>query len=285
MPEGDTIFRAARTLNRVLAGHVVTRFESVLPALNRIDVDRPIAGRTIEAVTARGKHLLISLSGDVVLRTHMRMNGSWHVYPAGAQWQRPAREMRVLIATARAVAVGFNIPEAEFLTARSMARHPALSTLGPDLLGERVDSGEVARRMRARAGDPISDVLLDQRVAAGIGNVLKSETLFVARVHPFTPVSALDDDRLRRVIASAVELLRVSVADRRRTHAPAEGRRTTRSLHPQRALWVYGRANQPCRACGTPIASRKTGPDARLTYWCPRCQGNGARPDALPPGQ
>src|SRR5215471_11423311 len=110
MPEGDTIFRAARTLDQVLAGQTVTRFESVFPALTRIADDRPIVGRTIESVVARGKHLLIAFSGDLVLRTHMRMNGSWHIYPVGARWQRPARDMRIVVGTRDAVAVGFNIP-------------------------------------------------------------------------------------------------------------------------------------------------------------------------------
>src|SRR4051812_1600764 len=129
MPEGDTIFRAAATLHRVFAGKVVTRFESAFPALTRVDEDHPIAGRTVAGVSSRGKHLLVAFSGDLVLRTHMRMNGSWHVYPTGVRWRRPARDMRVLFATAEAVAVGFNIPIAEFLTARGLERSDALRTL------------------------------------------------------------------------------------------------------------------------------------------------------------
>src|SRR6185295_9025186 len=126
MPEGDSIFRAARTLHRALAGSRVTRFESALPALNRIDDDRPLAGRTIESVSARGKHLLMTFSGDLVLRTHMRMNGSWHIYRPGERWRRPARDMRVLVETARFVVVGFNVPVAELLTGRELSRHREL---------------------------------------------------------------------------------------------------------------------------------------------------------------
>jgi hypothetical protein len=126
MPEGDTIFRTARALHRALAGKVVTRFESVFPAITRIADDHPIVGRTIESVAARGKHLLMVFSGHLTLHTHMRMNGSWHLYPAGAPWQRPSRDMRVLVATADAVAVGFNVPIAELLTPRQLARHKAL---------------------------------------------------------------------------------------------------------------------------------------------------------------
>ncbi len=130
MPEGDTIFRAAATLHRYLAGKLVTRFESVFPALTRVADDTPIVGRTIASVASRGKNLLMTFSGDLVLRTHMRMNGSWHIYPANSRWRRPAREMRVLVGTADAVAVGFNVPVAEFLTTRQLARHATLRSLG-----------------------------------------------------------------------------------------------------------------------------------------------------------
>src|SRR3954451_15083402 len=163
MSEGDTIFRAARTLHRLMAGHTVTRFESAYPALTRIAEDHPVVGRTIESVSARGKHLLIAFSGDLVLRTHLRMNGSWHIYPAGARWKRPARDMRVLVCTADACAVGFNVPVAELLTARDVARHKQLQALGPDLLSPAFDRAAALQRIRARANEAIADVLLDQR--------------------------------------------------------------------------------------------------------------------------
>src|SRR6266550_862184 len=113
-------------MQRALAGRTVLRFETVFPALARVDTDHPIAGRTIESVGARGKHLLITFSGDLVLRTHMRMNGSWHLYRAGVRWQRPARDMRVLVGTDGLVAVGFNVPVAELFSARDLARHKQL---------------------------------------------------------------------------------------------------------------------------------------------------------------
>jgi len=282
LPEGDTIFRAAATLHRVLAGKEVTRFESVYPAMTRVADDRPIVGRTIESVSARGKHLLIAFSGDLILRTHMRMNGSWHIYPAGARWQRPAREMRVLVGTRDAVAVGFNVPVAELLTARALAQHRQLRALGPDLLSdaggspssgrEPFDRLEVIRRLRARGGDTIGDALLDQRVVAGIGNVFKSEILFVARIDPFARVSSLSDAELERLVAVAREQLAANVMGRSQTLSPAIGRRTTRSLDPREKLWVYGRGGRKCRHCGALIHSKKAGLDARLTYWCPACQ-------------
>jgi endonuclease-8 len=276
MPEGDTIYRAAQTLHRVLAGRTVTRFESVYPAVTRVADDHPVVGRTIESVSARGKHLLVAFSGDLVLRTHMRMNGSWHIYRTGERWQRPARDMRVLVATAEAVAVGFTVPVAELLTTRQLARHKELRALGPDWLDPAFDRTEAVRRMRERAGEAIGDVLLNQRVTAGIGNVLKSEILFLAGVHPFTPVSALDEERLQRLVDIAREQLAANVRSRAQTLVPFTGRRTTRSMDPNKKLWVYGRGGQRCRRCGAPIESRKTGLDARITYWCPKCQtGNG----------
>jgi endonuclease-8 len=266
------MFRTARTLQQVFAGSVVTRFESVLPALMRVAEDRPVVGRTIESVVSQGKHVLFNLSGDLILRTHMRMSGSWHVYPDGARWKRPAREMRLLIAAAGAIAVGFNVPEAEFIARRDLARHKTLTTLGPDLLHTSFDADEALRRMRERSDACIADVLLDQRVLAGIGNVFKSEILFLGKTDPFAPASSLPDERLRQLIAIAREQLRANVMTAARTLSPAFGRRTTRSLDPRATLWVYGRRGKPCRRCGVPIASRKTGLDARLTYWCPRCQ-------------
>src|SRR3954469_19571343 len=142
MPEGETIFRAARALHRALAGHVVTAFESQLPALNRVHDDAPLTGRTIERVGAAGKHLLMHFSGDLVLRTHMRMNGSWHIYRPGERWQRPRRDMRVLIATSDFEAVGFNIPVAEFIRTRDLERHQELRRLGPDVLSDRFSAEE-----------------------------------------------------------------------------------------------------------------------------------------------
>ena len=282
MPEGDTIFRAARTLHRALAGKTVTRFESVYPAVTRMAEDRGVVGRTIESVGSRGKHLLMTLSGDLVLHTHMRMNGSWHLYPAGGRWQRPARDMRILVATADAVAVGFNVPVVELLSRRDLARHRDLSALGPDLLdavGDRSAQSqrrsvpeEVIPRMRARGREAIGDVLLNQRVVAGIGNVFKSEILFEAGIDPFTPVEGLSDAALQRVLDIARNQLSANVIDRSQTLVRSAGRRTTRSLDPDARLWVYARGGRPCRRCGTSIRAQKTGVDARLTYWCPRCQ-------------
>jgi endonuclease-8 len=264
VPEGDTIFLAAATLRGALVGETVTRFRSVFPALTRVDDDRPIAGRTIETIAAHGKHLLITFSGGLTLRTHMRMNGAWHLYPRGARWRRPARDMRILVETARATAVAFNVPVAEFLTEPQLSRSRELRALGPDLLADEFDADDARRRIRGRAGDPIADVLVSQRVVAGIGNVFKSEILFMARVYPFAATSAVSDAQIDDVLTIARKVMRASVR---------LGIRTTRSsLDPRERLWVYGRGGKPCRRCRTPISARKTGDDARITYWCSTCQ-------------
>src|SRR5579872_6032632 len=171
MPEGDTILRAARTLHAALAGKTVTRFETVFPKLARVDDETPIAGRTIERVSAIGKHLLMEFSGGLHLRTHMRMNGSWHIYRKGERWQRPRGDMRIVIETADFVAVAFNVPVAEFLDDRALAHSREIRELGPDVLAPDFDADEAIRRIRARGDRDIDEVLLDQHAIAGIGNI------------------------------------------------------------------------------------------------------------------
>jgi endonuclease VIII len=261
MPEGDSIYRAAKALHRALAGKKVTSFETVLPKLARIDEDAPLAGRTIERVISAGKNLIIEFSGDLHLHTHMKMNGSWHIYRPGERWQRPHRDMRIVIETADFVAVAFTVPVAEFHTGRSLAHDENLRRIGPDLLGATFDHAEALRRIRSHPNEEIANVLLNQRVIAGIGNIWKSETLFDAGIDPFTHVSDLDDTQLDRIITSALKLLRRS----------AEGRSE---------FAVYSRGGEPCRKCRTPIRYRKQGDDARGTYWCPVCQRSAGVPPA-----
>jgi len=273
VPEGDTIFRAARTLNRALAGRTVTRFESVFPALTRVHDDGPITGRTIDSVTAAGKHVLLRFSGDLVLRTHMRMNGTWHIYRPGEKWRKSRRDMRIVIATDAFEAVGFNVPVAEFLQGSAIARQEDLRLMGPDLLGGEFDAEEAVRRLRARATTAIADAVLNQRVVAGIGNVYKSEVLFLCGISPFARVAELTDDQLRAILSTARTHLKANVVDATAAIVTYRGyRRTTRRADPGERLYVYGRARQACRKCGTRIEVQAQGADARLTYWCPRCQ-------------
>ena len=254
MPEGDTIFRAARTLNQALARRMVTRFDSVFTRLTRVNEHHPIVGRMIDRVDARGKHLLIWFSGDLVLRTHMRMHGSWHIYRPGERWQRPRAEMRIIIGTPEYEAVAFSVPVAELTSGRDLDRDPAVRDLGPGILQDEFDTAEAVRRIESMPDAHIADALLDQRAIAGIGNIFKSEALFVARINPFARVGDLSRADVERAVDAARRLLRAS------------------ALQRPGAFSVYSRSGRPCRRCGTPISRRKQGIDARVTYWCERCQ-------------
>ncbi|MDO8679945.1 MAG: DNA-formamidopyrimidine glycosylase family protein [Acidobacteriota bacterium] len=275
MPEGDSIYRAARSMNKVLAGHVVTKFDTAYAHLSRVDDDTPIAGRTIERCESAGKHLLIVFSGDLILRTHMRMNGSWHLYRHGERWWRGPHAMRVRIDTADWVVVAFDVPVAEFVTSRQLQTTDPVAALGPDLLKPAFDRDEAVRRIVISGATPIAQALLDQRLVAGIGNVYKSEVLFLGGVHPDTPASAVPVAALERLLDIARTLLQTNVIEG--TPAAIQTYRSLRRTAPgadhDDNLWVYGRKGKPCRQCGAPIESKKMGLDARTTYWCPRCQG------------
>jgi endonuclease-8 len=204
----------------------------------------------------------------------MRMHGSWHLYRPGERWMRAARDMRIVIGTEGFEAIAFDVPVAEFLEARDVERQPVISELGPDPLGEDFDAGEAVRRIQARGDMDIADALLDQRAIAGIGNVYKSEVLFAGRVDPFLRVADVGATRLERLVEIAVTFMRANVVDGTTAAIVTYSgmRRTTGRADPSARLWVYGRAGQPCRRCGTPISRRKQGPHARSTYWCSRCQ-------------
>jgi endonuclease-8 len=274
MPEGDSIYRAARTMHRVLAGHVVTKFETAYAHLDRVNVDTPIVGRTIERCESAGKHHLIVFSGDLILRTHMRMNGSWHLYRHGERWWRGPQAMRVRLDTADWVAVAFQVPVAEFVTSKQLASTDPVAKLGPDLLGRQFDRDEAVRRLIASGHQPIAMSLLDQRLVAGIGNIYKSEVLFMAGVNPFTPASGVPQPALESMMDIARGLLQDNVIDG--SSPRIQTYRTLRMANPatnhDESLWVYGRAGKPCRKCATPIEMKKMGIEARSTYWCPNCQ-------------
>ena len=274
MPEGDTIHRAARTLHMALAGCTITRFETALPALARIDFDTPLRGRAVQSVESRGKWCLMRFSGDLVLVTHMRMHGSWHLYRPGAPWRQARPDMRVLIATPDYEAVAFNVPVAEFHTERSLGRHPVLKALGPDLIASQFDQGAAVQKLRASAAPDIASALLDQRVMAGVGNVFKSEILFLCAINPFAAVSSLTGAQLERLVTTARKLVALNARLPTQPHDAfyPGSRRTTGMMSPRARLWVYDRAGKPCRRCGTPIRVVRQGLDARGTYWCPSCQ-------------
>lgn len=274
MPEGDTIFRAARTLNRALAGEVVTKFETQLPQLARVDFDTPIAGRTVCAVEASGKWVHMKFSGDLTLLTHMLMSGSWHIYKSGEAWQRGRAQMRVAVYTEKYVAVAFQVPIAEFHTEATLRRHRSVARLGPDVLAQEFDIEAAADRIEAHPETELGVALLNQGMVAGLGNVYKSEVCFAGGVNPFRLVGALRREEVLALLAHARVFLLANVAegsgDQMVTYTGL--RRTTGRADPSERLWVYGRRGEGCRKCGTGILSLKQGLDARVTFWCPQCQ-------------
>ncbi len=278
MPEGDTIFRAARALNRALGDRVVTGFETTLASLARVNDDAPLAGRTVERVEARGKWSLIFFSGDLILVTHMRMSGSWHIYKTGERWQAPRSAMRIVITCGDRQAVGFSVPVAEFHTTQSLKRSEHVSQLGLDVLSATYSFDEATRALRefgrAHPDAEIGNVLLNQQVIAGIGNIYKSEILFTARVNPFRRVQTISDRELESISGIAQRFMQANVAEGKGQGIVtyAGGRHTTGAMNRAARLWVYRRQGQECRRCGTTVEMRRQGAGARSTYWCPSCQ-------------
>ncbi len=230
-----------------------------------------VVGREVTAVDAIGKNLLIRFEGGLEIRTHLRMNGSWHRYRPGERWRRAPGRARLVLEVPGSVAVCFDAPVVELLEQRAEALHPSLGGLGPDLLDPDVDIEAAVRRLRdgPQAESEIGVALLDQRVSAGIGNVYKSEVLWIERVSPFARVSELDHDTIRRLISTASRLLRVNASA---GHGP-ERVTTAGDRGAPGPLYVYRRTGRPCRRCRRPISSRRQGAGLpRTTYWCGACQ-------------
>ncbi|HVN92943.1 MAG TPA: DNA-formamidopyrimidine glycosylase family protein [Terracidiphilus sp.] len=275
MPEGDTLFRTARNIGRALAGKPVTGFRTTFPLLMRFNDDTPLVGQTVEQVEARGKWLLIHFSGGGILTTHLLMNGRWHIYRHGERWQAPRFNMRIVIENSEYQAVGFRVPVARMHTEQSLARDLHIPIPQNDLLSEEFDKEAALTRLLGRGNEALADVLLDQSVLAGVGNVFKSEICFVQGLHPYRAVGTLTREEAVAAIACARKLLKANVLEDSGDMIVtfrSQQRRTTHSSDASASLWVYGRAGEPCRRCGEAIRRRIQGDDARVTFWCPQCQ-------------
>jgi endonuclease-8 len=258
VPEGDAVHRTADRLDRALSGATLTRTDFRVPSLATID----LGGHQVVRTVARGKHLLTRISGRPAwtLHTHLKMEGSWRLYPPGSRWDRPAHQARVVLETGDQQAVGFSLGIVELVP--TTEERALLEHLGPDLLGPDWDEAEALRRLREDPDRPLVEALLDQRNLAGIGNMYASELCFVSGVHPTTPVSQVRD--LPRLVRRARQMLQQNV--RRATPA------TTGNL--REPFWVYRRDRSACRRCGTTIEVEMVGPPGRerASYWCPHCQ-------------
>jgi len=264
VPEGDTIFQTAAALRPLLVGRQVLAASARTPgpAIERV------VGSHVTSIEPLGKHMIIRFDNGLALHTHLRMAGTWHRYAPGERWKMPAWKARVVLEVPEHIIVCFNAPVAELMEGRAVELHPALASLGPDLARADFDMQEALRRLLNRPDFEIAEALLDQRIMAGIGNVFKSEVLFIEGVNPWAHVANLDDTVLGRLIATAHRLLLMNAA-------PGNGPRrvTTRGDPSARgSLWVYGRAGRACTRCATAIRSRRQGALNRPTYWCPNCQ-------------
>lgn len=268
MPEGDTVFRQAAVLHAALAGKVLTGSDFRVPKYATVD----LSGRTVERVIARGKHLLMQF-GDLSVQSHLKMEGTWHVYPRDAQggkpqWRRAAHTARCVLRTQDQEAVGFSLGELNVLSPAE--EQEKLAHLGPDLLGPDWDAAEATRRLLAEPQRSIGVALLDQGNLAGVGNVFRSEICFLAGILPSRPVGEVKN--LARVIELSEKLLTVNRLRVRRC--------TTANPTSGPPYWVYGRGGKPCMRCGTRLRKSELGeaelrkaavPD-RVIYFCPSCQ-------------
>ncbi|RYP81399.1 Fpg/Nei family DNA glycosylase [Nocardioides guangzhouensis] len=258
MPEGDTVWRAARSLDRALSRRTLTATDFRVPALATVD----LSGQVVERTLARGKHLLTRVGDDHTLHTHLKMEGSWHLYRPGTRWRRPAHEARVVLRTEEWHAVGFALGVVELLARDD--EDSAVGHLGPDLLGPDWDADDAVRRLASQPERPLVEALLDQRNLAGIGNLYANELCFLAGTRPTAPVSAVRD--LPRLVTRAHALLE---ANKERVEQATTGDLRRGSHH-----WVYRRERKTCLRCGTRIQVAMTGAPGRerATYWCPHCQ-------------
>lgn len=258
MPEGDTVWRATKRLHQSLAGAELTRTDFRVPTLATTD----LSGRTVTEVVARGKHLLMRLSGDLTIHSHLRMEGSWHLYRPGERWKGgPDHEVRVVLETAKWVAVGYRLPVLELVA--TTAEETVVGHLGPDLLSADFDRAQAIANLASDPDRTISEALLDQRNLAGIGNFYRTEVCFLLGLHPWQSVASVD-------LAAAVDLSRRLM----KANLQRAAQVSTGVDRPGQRSWAFERAGKPCRRCGTTILTAPLGtpPHTRDTYWCPNCQ-------------
>src|SRR5258708_14915699 len=260
MPEGDTVWRAARRLDEALAGRVLTRSDFRVPRFATTD----LTGRAVTENVSSGKHLLTRVDGGLTVHTHLRMDGSWRIRPT-SDYLPSDHRIRLVLGNDSRRALGYQLGVGEVLPTGSAAR--VVGHLGPGLLGPGWDAAGAVRRLQADPDRPVGEALLDQRNLAGIGNIYKSEVLFLRGLDPWRPVGGIDD------MEALVELAR-KLLDANKDRA---GQITTGNPARGQETWVYGRQGRPCRRCGTPVrtarhSGQRADPEDRVTFWCPRCQ-------------
>ena len=258
MPEGDTVYRAAAALDRALTGHRLTVTDFRVPSCATVD----LTGGTVVRTLARGKHLLTRIDHDRAwtVHTHLKMEGSWRVYAPGERWGKAGHTARVVLDTGDKVGVGFQLGIVELVLREH--EDQVVGHLGPDLLGPDWDEHEAVRRLTSDPDRPLGEALLDQRNLAGIGTIYRTELCFLTGYDPRSPVRVVRDPL--RMVRLAHTLLFQN------RHLPQIA--TTGDKRRGRSLWIYGKRNERCPRCGTPIEYAELGEQARSAYWCPSCQ-------------
>jgi endonuclease-8 len=257
MPEGDAVWRTARQLDEALTGRVLTRSDFRVPRFATAD----LTGRTVTGTVSRGKHLLTRVDGGLTVHTHLKMEGSWRIRPAGGYPPRDHR-IRLVLGNDARQALGYQLGIVELLKTEHEPR--TVGHLGPDLLGPDWDAAEAVRRLQADPARAVGEALLDQRNLAGVGNIFATEMLFLRGLSPWRPVGEVAD--LHALVELGHRLLN---ANKERT-----GIITTGVARRGEQTWAYGRADRPCRRCGNPIRRAEQGAagEERLRFWCLACQ-------------
>ncbi|WP_313813870.1 DNA-formamidopyrimidine glycosylase family protein [Glutamicibacter sp.] len=271
MPEGDSVYQATARLHQALAGHILLHSDFRVPALSTTD----LSGYVFKEVRPRGKHLLMRLAPpaaadpafrqpELTLHSHLLMEGRWELYAPGQRWKRPAHTARVVLACESVTAVGFDIAQVRLVPTEN--EDELVGHLGPDLLGPDWDPQRAVENLQAQPERSIGDALLDQRIMAGIGNIYRSEVLFLTRLHPLTTIGQVVN--LEKVVEMSRRLLQINKGRPRRV--------TTGQARTREPYWVYGRGTKPCLRCGTKIQQFKLASDTpgqdRDCYFCPSCQ-------------
>ena len=261
MPEGDTIFRTAMTLRSAIETSTVTVAEA---RDLRQDVEA-LVGQQLLSIEARGKHLLMHFEQGEALHSHMGMTGAWHLYHAGEPWKKPQRRAAITLHFDQTIAVCFSPKLLELLTKTAYRRHEYLRRLGPDILATELAAAVILARFRIHNATPLGEAVMNQTIACGVGNVYKSEVLFLNQLNPFRPTRVFSDDQVVKFVTDARRLMKRNLSGYpRRTRFAGDAMR----------LWVYDRRGEPCFDCGTQIQMRRQGDLGRSTYWCPSCQAS-----------
>jgi endonuclease-8 len=261
VPEGDTVYLAAKRLHACLAGQRIDGSDFRLPTLANLD----LTGVGVREVRPYGKHLLFRFDDNRTLHTHFRMDGSWHIYRQGQRWSGgPLHSVRVIVSSRIYTCVGYRLHDVTML--QTADEHLVIGHLGPDILNDHFDEGLALENIRSQGKRAIGDALVDQRVLAGIGNIYRCESLFVTGIAPATPTSSLGRDQCANLVATARTLM---MRNRDRASQSTTG-------DEQRAHFVYGRARQSCRRCHETIATMtgEARPNAQTIFWCPGCQSH-----------